>query len=200
MEEPGGLPSVGLHRVGHNWSDLAAAAKAFENISSFLSLNTFTWKQQSKWYLKRSWLHQPVGTNKAKLTLIAYIWFSCVPTFLIQVLTSFSPPCLHNKVSSNHFWGPQDCLACVPKWSFHVLLSPLAVNCPMLLPRGSLLIHFPESRVQEHPSESSRRGHMMLPAPHPSLCQTWATLSAEVGRMPLSPTSMPHISELLRAV
>ena len=25
MEEPGGLPSMGLHRVGHNWSDLAAA-------------------------------------------------------------------------------------------------------------------------------------------------------------------------------
>ena len=23
--EPGGLPSIGLHRVGHNWSDLAAA-------------------------------------------------------------------------------------------------------------------------------------------------------------------------------
>ena len=25
-KEPGGLPSMGLHRVGHNWSDLAAAA------------------------------------------------------------------------------------------------------------------------------------------------------------------------------
>ena len=24
MGEPGGLPSVGLHRVGHGWSDLAA--------------------------------------------------------------------------------------------------------------------------------------------------------------------------------
>ena len=24
--EPGGLPSTGLHRVGHDWSDLAAAA------------------------------------------------------------------------------------------------------------------------------------------------------------------------------
>ena len=24
--EPGELPSVGLHRVGHDWSDLAAAA------------------------------------------------------------------------------------------------------------------------------------------------------------------------------
>ena len=27
-EEPGGLPSMGLHRVGHDWSDLAAAAEA----------------------------------------------------------------------------------------------------------------------------------------------------------------------------
>ena len=26
MEEPGGLLSMGLHRVGHDWSDLAAAA------------------------------------------------------------------------------------------------------------------------------------------------------------------------------
>ena len=29
MEEPGGLPSMGLHRVGHDWSNLAAAAAAF---------------------------------------------------------------------------------------------------------------------------------------------------------------------------
>ena len=26
MGEPGGLPSIGLHRVGHDWSDLAVAA------------------------------------------------------------------------------------------------------------------------------------------------------------------------------
>ena len=26
-EEPGGLQSVGSHRVGHDWSDLAAAAE-----------------------------------------------------------------------------------------------------------------------------------------------------------------------------
>ena len=30
MEEPGGLPSMGSHRVGHDWSDLAAAAAAVE--------------------------------------------------------------------------------------------------------------------------------------------------------------------------
>ena len=29
MGEPGGLPSMGSHRVRHNWSDLAAAAAAF---------------------------------------------------------------------------------------------------------------------------------------------------------------------------
>ena len=28
-EEPGGLPSMGLHRVGHDWSDLAAAAMSW---------------------------------------------------------------------------------------------------------------------------------------------------------------------------
>ena len=28
--EPGGLPSMGSHRVGYDWSDLAAAAKSFE--------------------------------------------------------------------------------------------------------------------------------------------------------------------------
>ena len=27
--EPGGLPSMGSHRVGHDWIDLAAAAVAF---------------------------------------------------------------------------------------------------------------------------------------------------------------------------
>ena len=39
--EPGGLPSVGSHRVGHHWSDLAAAAAAI-------------------WYLElaRSWKHR----------------------------------------------------------------------------------------------------------------------------------------------
>ena len=28
MGEPGGLPFMGSHRVGHDWSDLAAAAAA----------------------------------------------------------------------------------------------------------------------------------------------------------------------------
>ena len=31
MGEPGGLPSTGLHRVGHDWSDLAAADRGQES-------------------------------------------------------------------------------------------------------------------------------------------------------------------------
>ena len=40
MGEPGGLPSMGSHRVGHNWSDLAAVAAAEKklNIHDFFVL------------------------------------------------------------------------------------------------------------------------------------------------------------------
>ena len=36
--EPGGLPSMGWHRVGHDWSDLAAAAAAAAELR-----NSLTW-------------------------------------------------------------------------------------------------------------------------------------------------------------
>ena len=34
MGEPGGLPSMGSHRVGHDWSDLAGAAAAIKSHTS----------------------------------------------------------------------------------------------------------------------------------------------------------------------
>ena len=38
-EDPGRLPSMGSHRVGHNWSDLAAAASEYtHHLGSLLSL------------------------------------------------------------------------------------------------------------------------------------------------------------------
>ena len=36
VAEPGGLPSMGLHRVGHDWSDLAAAANYFKSFVELL--------------------------------------------------------------------------------------------------------------------------------------------------------------------
>ena len=36
--EPGGLPSMETHRVGHDWSDLAAAAAVLAREAESLSL------------------------------------------------------------------------------------------------------------------------------------------------------------------
>ena len=33
MGEPGGLPSMGSHRVGHDWRDLTAAAVEYQYIN-----------------------------------------------------------------------------------------------------------------------------------------------------------------------
>ena len=38
MGEPGGLPSLGSHRVGHNWSDLPAAAAAARKLWELVKL------------------------------------------------------------------------------------------------------------------------------------------------------------------
>ena len=38
--EPGGLPSMGSHRVGHDWSDLAAEREKVEAVTDFLSLGS----------------------------------------------------------------------------------------------------------------------------------------------------------------
>ena len=42
MGEPGGLPSMGSHRVGHDWSDLAAAA-AEPYILCFFPIHKYLW-------------------------------------------------------------------------------------------------------------------------------------------------------------
>ena len=61
MGEPGRLPSMGLHRVGHNWSDLAAAAVAFvqhtqkgkptKKYSSLKNLTLTTCKEDQRGHL-----------------------------------------------------------------------------------------------------------------------------------------------------
>ena len=47
MGEPGRLPSIGLNRVGHDWSDLAAAARLINILKIFL------WKQGKGYVMKR---------------------------------------------------------------------------------------------------------------------------------------------------
>ena len=51
--EPGGLPSMGSHRVGQDWSDLAAAAAAAMFLIVFLSQDYEKFCRLGTW---RSWL------------------------------------------------------------------------------------------------------------------------------------------------
>ena len=66
--EPGGLPSVGSHRVGHDWSDLAAVAAAsfkvagLDLIPTLLDNKTQGIGHYTKLPLKGSKTHQPVQT------------------------------------------------------------------------------------------------------------------------------------------
>ena len=54
MEEPGGLPSMGLHRVGHNWYDLAAAAAVRSNHKDLCSIISIYLKKKRK---MKTWLY-----------------------------------------------------------------------------------------------------------------------------------------------
>ena len=65
--EPGGLPSMGLHRVGHDWSDLAAAAAA----AAGRQYGCESWKAEWEkfdgfelWYGEDSW--DPLDSKEIK--------------------------------------------------------------------------------------------------------------------------------------
>ena len=47
--EPGGLPSMGSHRVGHDWSDLAAAVKAAVFPVVIYGCESWTIKKAERW-------------------------------------------------------------------------------------------------------------------------------------------------------
>ena len=58
MEEPGGLPSMGSHRVGHDWSNLAAAKRRW--IRKEVGIAMKGQQEGSLWWWKSflSWLYQ----------------------------------------------------------------------------------------------------------------------------------------------
>ena len=91
MGEPGGLPSMGSHRAGHDWSDLAAAAAAWCHEKKFFFsfrkcafacwlhhfLTTWPWGNHSSFYissvqsLSRVWLFvtQWTAAHQASLSI-----------------------------------------------------------------------------------------------------------------------------------
>jgi len=102
MVEPGELPSMGSHRVGHNWSDLAAAAAV--TVSAFILFNLFSydfrvrceritskhsilWKCFNLKTLLHMWQFVPYILRKP-----LYLWLiSCVPYKSIFIFLFFYP-------------------------------------------------------------------------------------------------------------
>ena len=98
---PGGLPSMGSHRVGHDWSDLAAAAAQLIYIPIFVlgvqhSDSIFLW---NKLYLK-------VPQNNGYISL-CHTLYPC-SLFILQIMVcifSFPTPVLLVPPPSPH-WQP----------------------------------------------------------------------------------------------
>ena len=69
--EPGGLPSMGSHRVRHDWSDLAAATWLMVSSYIFSTVYLFSiifqWQYHSIWYFLNDQRMYSSGSFKGKL-------------------------------------------------------------------------------------------------------------------------------------
>ena len=73
MGESGGLPSMGLHRVRHDWSDLAAAVACIEKHYRTRSTNSLIVS-----------LNGILGNFKLFYVLFLYIFSSVITSFVIR--------------------------------------------------------------------------------------------------------------------
>ena len=128
MGEPGGLLSMGLHRVGHDWSDLAAAAAATQDCSPFS---------------EQSCLFIPSDLFSSSKCLYSFFFIQETPNHFLQPSSTVSSsrverwpahPQAKSVVAPNHmpFLHPTPS---IPFWCFqHNLLSPQSEPGPDLSP------------------------------------------------------------------
>ena len=100
MGEPGGLPSMGLHRVGHDWNDLAAAAAAAAYILKF---------SYSFWMLYSIFFFHPVFSLYFSLGVISWPTFKLTDSSAVSsLLVSPSKACFISVtvfvISNNSLW------------------------------------------------------------------------------------------------
>ena len=81
MEEPGGLPSMGSHRVGHDWSDLAAAAY----IISIPNKNIFQKLKQNKHIFRKIKPFYQQTNKKGNTKSLFFLWLLTIKVILLLI-------------------------------------------------------------------------------------------------------------------
>ena len=106
MGEPGGLPSLGLHRVGHDWSDLAAAAAVTNQMTFWLFAkfntchdgNLWAWHPTGFQFYKSPLKHQNTAKREGLLFFFLSLVFlfdgDCIILFYGET-GKFLPPSSH---------------------------------------------------------------------------------------------------------
>ena len=95
-EEPGGLPSMGSHRIGHEWSNLAAAAEHYDCLTRSVLLIKRDRAQGGGKQQKEKDIYSPFG-EKGQTTLILILHI-CIfnPSYLKYLCNSLQAIRLHS--------------------------------------------------------------------------------------------------------
>ena len=92
-EEPGGLPSMGLHRVGHDWSNLTAAVKWKWKSLSRVQLFATPWTIQSMEFSRiLEWVAVPFSRGSSQPRNLTQVFCITVCSWQVLNLTLPSSP------------------------------------------------------------------------------------------------------------
>ena len=93
---PGGLPSMGSHRVGHDWSDLAAAAAAGQNIPLRVSLVVQWLRLQLP--MKGTWIQSLIGEDRTCCGATEPMCHNDWPSTATRETTAMRSPCTNTPI------------------------------------------------------------------------------------------------------
>ena len=85
--ERGGLPSLGLHRVGHDWSDLAAAAEIrYTTWNNLMPREFLNYRKKGILLLLKSWTHKKISHSLKWLgkRACSVMWLFSTPRTIVH--------------------------------------------------------------------------------------------------------------------
>ena len=164
--EPGGLPSTGLHRVGHDWSDLAAAFPISNHVDSTIHTCLLFLTCSPPPLMKIVYYCQALPTTA--VYHISPRWLQSLPN---------PSPCLHfcpllhttvpqHKPPKTQIWAHHPVLKIIPQFPLAYKLQTLGLKEPTLPP----LLHTP-----------THLSHTRTCIKISGQCKMWLSISRKCG-------------------